>query len=72
MRFYFLLNKMEKINLNFFGEEVTIDTPKDLSALRAKISKKYSLSGSDVSEIILYYVTPSPETQWASSFLPSR
>ena len=50
---------MEKINLNFFGEEVTIDTPKDLSSLRAKISEKYSLSKSDVAEIILYYVQDS-------------
>ena len=50
---------MEKINLNFFGEEVTIDTPKDLVALRAKISEKYSLSSSDVAEIILYYVKDS-------------
>jgi len=50
---------MEKINLNFFGEEVTIDTPKDLSLLRAKIGEKYSLSKSDVAEIILYYVKDS-------------
>ena len=50
---------MEKININFFGEEVTIDTPKDLSALREKISEKYSLSKSDVAEIILYYVKDS-------------
>ena len=50
---------MEKINLNFFGEEVTIDTPKDLSSLREKISEKYSLSKSDVAEIILYYIKDS-------------
>ena len=46
---------MEKINLNFFGEEVSIDLPKDLTSLRAKISEKYSLSSSDAAEIILYY-----------------
>ena len=46
---------MDKINLNFFGEQVTIDTPKDLSLLRAKIAEKYSLSSSDVAEIILFY-----------------
>ena len=50
---------MEKICLNFFGEEVIIDTPKDLSSLREQISEKYSLSKSDVAEIILYYVKDS-------------
>ena len=44
---------MEKINLNFFGEEVTIDTPKDITSLRAKIAEKYSFSTSDVAEIII-------------------
>ena len=53
---------MEKINLNFFGEEVAINTPKDLTSLRAKISEKYSLSSSDVAEIILYYVKDSKKT----------
>ena len=47
---------MEKIDLNFFGEQVTIDNPKDLSMLRKKISEKYSLSSSDAAEIILFYV----------------
>ena len=50
---------MDKINLNFFGEEVTIDTPKDLPSLRTKISEKYSLNSSDTAEIILYYVLDS-------------
>ena len=50
---------MEKINLNFFGEQVTIDTPKDISLLRAQISEKYSLSSSDVAEIILFYTIDS-------------
>ena len=50
---------MDKINLNFFGEEVTIDTPKDLPSLRTQISEKYSLSSSDTAEIILYYVIDS-------------
>ena len=53
------LNKMDKINLNFFGEQITIDTPKDISLLRAKISEKYSLSSSDVAEIILFYTIDS-------------
>ena len=47
---------MIKTTLNFFGEEVTIDTPKDIGALRGKISEKYLLSSSDAAEIILYYV----------------
>ena len=46
---------MNKINLNFFGEQVTIVTPKDLASLRFKISEAYSLSSSDVAEIILFY-----------------
>ena len=47
---------MTKTTLNFFGEEVKIDTPKDISSLREKISEKYLLSNSDVVEIILYYI----------------
>ena len=47
---------MTKTTLNFFGEEVIIDTPKDISSLREKISEKYLLSSSDVVEIILYYI----------------
>jgi len=50
---------MEKINLNFFGEQVTIDTPKDLALLRTKISEQYSLSSSDTAEIILFYTKDS-------------
>ena len=53
---------MEKINLNFFGEEVTINTPKDIASLRSNISEKYSLSSSDAAEIILYYVKDSKKT----------
>ena len=47
---------MLKTTLNFFGEEVIIDTPNDLTSLRAKICEKYLFSSSDVSEIILYYI----------------
>ena len=50
---------MEKINLNFFGEEVTINIPEDISSLKAQIAEKYFLSNSDVAEIILYYVKDS-------------
>ena len=47
---------MPKLNLNFFGEEVELEVPKDLASLREKISEKYLLSSSDAAEIILYYV----------------
>ena len=50
---------MEKLDLNFFGEQVTIDCPKDLAMLRQNISEKYSLSSSDAAEIILFYVKDS-------------
>ncbi len=50
---------MEKINLNFFGEEVTINTPEDISSLKEQIAEKYSFTKSDVAEIILYYVKDS-------------
>ena len=47
---------MTKLTLNFFGEEVVIDCPKDIPSLRAKISEKYLFSPSDAAEIILYYI----------------
>ena len=50
---------MEKIDLNFFGEQASIDLPKDLSILRKNISEKYSLSNSDAAEIILFFVKDS-------------
>ena len=50
---------MQKTTLNFFGEEVIIDTPKDIASLRAKIGEKYLLSITDASEIILYYIKDS-------------
>ena len=47
---------MLKTTLNFFGEEVIIDTPKDIASLRGKITEKYLLSPSDAAEIIIYYI----------------
>ena len=47
---------MTNITLNFFGEEATIETPKDIPSLRGKICEKYLLSTSDAAEIILYYI----------------
>ena len=53
---------MEKINLNFFGEQVAITTPKDLPSLRTKISEAYSFSSSDAAEIIIYYIKDSKKS----------
>ena len=49
------MEKMEQIKLNFFGEIVSIDIPKDLSSLRKQIAKLYSFSEQDASEILLTY-----------------
>ena len=46
---------MKKIALNFFGEEVAINIPKDLTSLRKEISEKFMFSPSDTAEIILTY-----------------
>jgi len=53
---------MTKLNLNFFGEEVEIEAPKDLASLREKISEKYLLSSSDAAEIILYFIKDNKKT----------
>lgn len=50
---------MEKLKLNFFGEEVEIDSPKTLVNLKENISKEYLLSPQETSEIIIYYVKES-------------
>ena len=49
------MEKMEQIKLNFFGEIVSIDIPKDLSSLRKQIAKLYSFNEQDASEILLTY-----------------
>ena len=46
----------EKINLDFFGEVISIPTQKDLPAIRRTISTKFFLTDSDAQEIILYYL----------------
>ena len=46
---------MQKLTLNFFGEEVAINIPKDLTSLRKEISDKFMFSPSDTAEIILTY-----------------
>ena len=47
---------MQKLTLNFFGEEVAINIPKDLTSLRKEISEKFMFSPSDTAEIILTYI----------------
>ena len=49
------MENMEQIKLNFFGEIVSVDIPKDLSSLRKIIAKLYSFSEQDASELILTY-----------------
>ena len=46
---------MSKITLNFFGEKITVEKPKSLSALRKDISRLFCFSAQDAAEIILTY-----------------
>ena len=46
---------MSKITLNFFGEIITVEKPKSLSALRKDISRLFCFSAQDAAEIILTY-----------------
>jgi len=46
---------MEKLVLNFFGEEITIDTPKTLQNLKQEIASKFCFSPSDAAEILVSY-----------------
>ena len=46
---------MEKITLNFYGEELSTNTPKNLSDLRAKISSLFLLNENDTLQLILTY-----------------
>ena len=46
---------MSKITLNFFGEKLTIEKPKSLSALRSEISKLFLFSMQDAAEMLLTY-----------------
>ena len=46
---------MKNISINFFGEEVTISMPTDLSSLRQQISEKFMFSPSDTAELVVSY-----------------
>ena len=47
---------MKSISLNFFGKQVTINVPTDLSSLRKTIADKFLFSPSDAAEIVLSYM----------------
>ena len=46
---------MKNLSINFYGEEVTINCPKDFSSLKKEIAKKFELSLSDILEIDISY-----------------
>ena len=48
---------MNKLILNFFGEEVTVETPKTLQNLKQEISSKFCFSPSDAAEILVSYIS---------------
>ena len=46
---------MNKLILNFFGEEVTVETPQTLENLRKEISNQFCFSPSDAAEMLVSY-----------------
>ena len=46
---------MNKLVLNFFGEEITIETPKTLQNLKQEIASKFCFNPSDAAEILISY-----------------
>ena len=46
---------MEKLSLNFFGEQVEVKIPETLASLRKDISDKFLFSPSDTAELIISY-----------------
>ena len=53
---------MNKLILNFFGEEVTVETPKTLQNLKQEISNKFCFSPSDAAEILVSYINDLKKT----------
>ena len=47
---------MNKLILNFFGEEVTVERPKTLQNLKQEIADKFCFSPSDASELLVSYI----------------
>ena len=48
---------MNKLIISFFGEEVTINTPRTLEYLKKEIASKFCFSPSDAAEILISYFT---------------
>ena len=55
MNLFFLI-KMKKLSVNFYGEEVSFQFPKDFVSLKKEIAKNYQLSLSDLFEIDITYL----------------
>ena len=53
---------MNNLILNFFGEEVTVETPKTLDNLRNQISEKFCFSPSDAAEMLVSYINEFKKT----------
>ena len=46
---------MNKLSLNFFGEQAEVKLPETLASLRQKISEKFLFSPSDTAELVITY-----------------
>ena len=46
---------MNKLSLNFFGEQVEVNIPETLASLRKNISEKFCFSPSDTAELVITY-----------------
>ena len=46
---------MDKLSLNFFGEQMEVNLPETLASLRKNISDKFCFSPSDTAELIITY-----------------
>lgn len=55
---------MEEFTLDFYGEKISILKPKDLTSLRAQITKKLCFKESDAEEILIYYFKEEKEKQY--------
>ena len=47
---------MKNISLNFYGEEILIECPKDYVSLKKQIAMQYQLSLSDILELDISYI----------------
>ena len=53
---------MNKLILNFFGEQVLVEKPKTLDNLKQEISNKFFFSPSDAAEILVSYFSDLKKT----------